>query len=226
MQQKTPIIIILGVVVIAAGAWFYFSGEKMPEQESSPESSDIVARVNGQDIDRDELEALEMQIAAGQGMDVSSLDAATRSQLQEQTLDNLIAQTLIQQKAGEMDITAAEADIDAQMESIKAQFEDEAGYQAALDQQGLSEADLRSQIADDMVIQAYIEQAFDIESVTATEEEIEAEYEQAAAANENFPELSEVRGQIESSIIQQKQQQIVNEHVQELREEANIEILI
>jgi len=226
MQQKILIIVIVGIIAVAAGAWFYFSGGEMPGQESSSESPDVVARVNGQDIGQAELEASEAQIAAGQGVEVSSLDAETRSQLREQALDNLISRALIQQKAKEMGIAAAEVDIDAQIESIKAQFEDEAGYQATLNQEGLSEAELRSQIADEMVIRAYIEQALDLESVTATEEEVRAEYEQAAAANEGFPELSEVRGQIESSIIQQKQQQLITQHIQGLYAEADVEILI
>ena len=226
MQQKILIIVIVGIIAVAAGAWFYFSGGEMPGQESSSESPDVVARVNGQDIGQAELEASEAQIAAGQGVEVSSLDAETRSQLREQALDNLISRALIQQKAKEMGIAAAEADIDAQIESIKAQFEDEAKYQATLNQEGLSEAKLRSQIADEMVIRAYIEQALDLESVTATEEEVGAEYEQAAAANEGFPELSEVRGQIESSVIQQKQQQLITQHIQGLYAEADVEILI
>jgi len=226
MQQKILIIVIVGIIAVAAGAWFYFSGGEMPGQESSSESPDVVARVNGQDIGQAELEASEAQIAAGQGVEVSSLDAETRSQLREQARDNLISRALIQQKAKEMGIAAAEADIDAQIESIKAQFEDEAGYQATLNQEGLSEAKLRSQIADEMVIRAYIEQALDLESVTATEEEVGAEYEQAAATNEGFPELSEVRGQIESSIIQQKQQQLITQHIQGLYAEADVEILI
>jgi len=226
MQQKILIIVIVGIIAVAAGAWFYFSGGEMPGQESSSESPDVVARVNGQDIGQAELEASEAQIAAGQGVEVSSLDAETRSQLREQALDNLISRALIQQKAKEMGIAATEADIDAQIESIKAQFEDEAGYQATLNQEGLSEAELRSQIADEMVIRAYIEQALDLESVTATEEEVGAEYEQAAAANEGFPELSEVRGQIESSVIQQKQQQLITQHIQGLYAEADVEILI
>jgi flagellar basal body-associated protein FliL len=226
MQQKTLIIVIVGIVAVAAGAWFYFSGGEAPEQEASSESLNVVARVNGQDISRAELEASEAQIAAGQGIEVSSLDAETRSQLQEQALNNLISQVLIQQKAEEMSIAASEADIDAQIDSIKAQFEDEAGYRAALSQEGLSEAELRSQIADDVVIQTYVAQELDIESVTATEEEIEAEYEQAAAANEGFPELSEVRGRVESSIIQQKQQQLISQHIRALQEAADIKILI
>jgi parvulin-like peptidyl-prolyl isomerase len=226
MKQKILFIIIIGVIVIAAGVWFYFSSEETSEQEGLSESSDIVARVNSQDIGRAELEAFEAQIAAGQGIEVSSLDEETRNQLQEQALDNLISQTLVQQKAEEMGIVATEADIDTQIESIKAQFEDEAEYQEALNQEGFSEAELRKDVADDIVAQKYIDQAIDFESVTVTEEEIEAEYDRVAEANEDLPELSEVRDQIESSIIQQKQQQIVSQHILALQEAADIEILI
>jgi len=85
---------------------------------------------------------------------------------------------------------------------------------------------LRSRIAADIVIQSYIEQTLDLNSITATEEEIEAEYELAASQNEGFPELSEVRDQIESSIVQEKQQQMITQHIQGLYSEAEVEVLI
>jgi len=226
MQQKTLLVAIIGIVIVAAGAWFFFSNGEAPSQNGMPEISDTVARVNGEDIIRTELENSEAQIAAQQGIDLASLDTAGREQLQAQALDGLIANTLIQQAAANSGIIATEADIDAQIELIKGQFPDDAQFQEALSGQGLSEADLREQVKGEVAIQAYLEQTLDLAAITVTDEEVNALYEQESAVTEDVPPLEDVRGQIESFVIQQKQQELFAAHIQELRSNADIEILI
>jgi FKBP-type peptidyl-prolyl cis-trans isomerase (trigger factor) len=226
MQQKTLLIAIVGVLAVAGGAWFFFSDGESPSQDGTPNLSDTVARVNGESITRTELENSEAQIAAQQGIDIASLDAVSREQLQTQALDGLIANTLIQQAVTSSGLTTTEADIDAQIETIKSQFPDDAQFQEALSGQGLSEAELREQVRGEITTQAYFEQTLDIASITVTEEEVQALYEQEAATTEDIPPLEDVRGQIESFVIQQKQQELLAAHIQELSSNADIEILI
>jgi FKBP-type peptidyl-prolyl cis-trans isomerase (trigger factor) len=226
MQQKSLLIAIIGILVVAVGAWFFFSNGGPPSQDEMPDLSDTAARVNGEDITRTELESSEAQIAAQQGIDAASLDTTGREQLQEQALDGLIENTLIQQAAANSGLTATEADVDTQIELLKGQFSDDAQFQEALIGQGLSEADLREQVRGEVVVQAYLEQTLDLASITVTDEEITALYEQESAVTEDIPPLEDVRGQIESFVIQQKQQELLAAHVQELRSNADIEILI
>jgi len=226
MQKKSLVIAIIGVAVVAGAAWFYLSDTEIPGWGISLNKSEAAARVNGEDITMAEVEEYEGQIAVNQGFDIASLGEDDRAALQEQALDTLISRLLVKQAAAEAGITAADADVDGQLESIKGQFESNAAYQEALSQEGLTESSLRSRIAADIVIQSYIEQTLDLDSIMATEEEIEAEYDLAASQNEGFPELSEVRDQIESSIIQEKQQQMITQHIQGLYSEAEVEVLI
>jgi len=226
MHKKSLVIAIVGVAVVAGAAWFYLSDTEMPGWGTSLNKSEAAARVNGEDITMAELEEYEEQIAVGQGFDIASLEEGDRIQLQEQALDTLISRTLVRQAAANVGITASDADVDERMEGIKSQFEGDAAYQEALSQEGLTESGLRSRIAADMVIQSYIEQTLNLDSIVATEEEIGAEYELAASQNEGFPELSAVREQIESSIIQEKQQQMITQHIQGLYAEAEVEVLI
>lgn len=226
MQKKSLVIAIIGVAVVAGAAWFYLSDTEIPGWGISLNKSEAAARVNGEDITMAEVEEYEGQIAVSQGFDIASLGEDDRAALQEQALDTLISRLLVKQAAAEAGITAADADVDGQLESIKSQFESNAAYQEALSQEGLTESSLRSRIAADIVIQSYIEQTLDLDSIMATEEEIEAEYDLAASQNEGFPELSEVRDQIESSIIQEKQQQMITQHIQGLYSEAEVEVLI
>jgi FKBP-type peptidyl-prolyl cis-trans isomerase (trigger factor) len=226
MQQKTLLMAIVGILVVAAGAWFLFSNGGALSENGTPELSDTVARINGEDITRTELENSEAQIAIQQGIDTASLDAAGREELQSQALDALIANALIQQAVVNAGITATEADVDAQVALIKGQFPDDAQFQEALSGQGLSESDFREQVRGDVAAQAYLEQTLDLASITVADEEINAFYEQESAVTENIPPLEDVRGQIESLVIQQKQQELLAAHVQELRLNADIEILI
>jgi parvulin-like peptidyl-prolyl isomerase len=226
MQQKTVLIAIVVLLVVAVGAWFFISkGESSPQNDTS-ELSDAVALVNGEEITRTELENSEAQLATQQEIDVASLDATGREQLQTQALDALIANTLIQQAVARSGLTATEEDINAQIETVKSQFPDEAQFQEALLGQGLSEADLREQVRGEVVTQRYLNQTLDLASVTVTDEEVSALYEQEAAVTEDVPPLPDVRGQIESFVIQQKQQELLVVHIQELRSVADIEILI
>jgi len=226
MQQKILLVGLVGLLVVAAGAWFFISNGGTPAQNGSSELSDAVARVNGEEITRTELENSAALLAAQQGADVASLDAANRAQLQTQALDVLIANTLVQHAAASSGLTASEADIDTQIETIKSQFPDDAQFQEVLLGQGLSEADLREQVAGELAQQAYLEQTLDLASVMVTEEEVNALYQQEAAAVEDVPPLEEVREQIELFVIQQKQQELLAAHIQELRLAADIEILI
>jgi len=224
MQQKTILLIIIGILVVAAGAWLLFFGGEASPQNSTQDPADVIARVNDQSITRAELDNLEAQIAQQQGIDKASLDASGREQLQAQTLDALISNALLLQAT--VAVTVAESDIDAQVETIRGQFSDEAQFQEALSDQGLSEEDLREQVRGEIATQVYLEQVLDLESISVSEEEVATLYEQEAAVSEDVPPLEEVRGQIEAFVAQQKQQELLAAHIQELRADADIEIFI
>jgi len=226
MQSKKILILIIAVIVITAGLWTYYSNKDKAVDNDLSEIPDIVAYVNNEDITKADLEISETQLAAGQGIEIMSLDNETRKQLQNQALDILISSALIEQAAANSGITASEDDINSELKAIKDQFEDDAKYQEALLQQGMSESDLRSQIVVNVVSNKYIGQVINIESIKATEEEINALYEKEAAITEELPPLVEVHDQIESFIIQQKQQELFSKHIQELRALADIKILI
>jgi len=136
---------------------------------------------------------------------------------------------LLKQGAKKLGITAEENKIDEQMEAIRQQFENDAAFQDALKTQNLTKEELRKQVSDDIIFRAYFEQKVNMESITATDEEIKEAYDQALTANADapgFPALEDVRSQIEVSIIQQKQQEKTEQFIAVLRAQAEIEILI
>lgn len=226
MPKKELLIGVIGIAVVAVGAWFYFTQRDTTETGDSAEVSDTAARVNGEVISRTKLVESEAQIASGRQLDIKTLDNASLQQLQTQALDSLVGNTLIKQATAAAGIVTSEADVDAELAAIKARFADDAAYQQALTDQATTEAELRSEISAGKAAQTYLEQTLDLASITVTEEEISELYDQQATTTADLPPLEEVRDQIESYTRQQKQQELIVAHVAVLRAAANVEILI
>lgn len=225
MQQKTLIAIVIGVLVVLAGAYFYFIKDTNLSKEDNSDSSAVVARVNGVEITQNDLDAYELKMLADQQIDKASLDEEALGQLKAQALDSLVSQSLLEQAVKKDGTKVSKSDIDEQIETIKGQFENEEAYQNALSAQGTTEDILRTEIERDLVTQKYLEKVLDLESITVSEEEIQALYDQESAVNENLAELSEISEQIKAFIIQQKQQELFATYLQELKAGAEIEIL-
>lgn len=224
--MKKALIAVVVLAVLAAGGWYVWSyGVPMPPQNEE-ETGSAVAVVNGEELSRQNLEALEAQIAASQGVAIASLDAQTRTQLRAQAVETLVSQVLLRQAAESAGVVPTAAEVDAQVTLIKEQFESVEAFAAALAAQSITEAELRTQVSTELTTQAYLEQQLKLSALTATEEEVDAAYETLAAAEEDAPALEEVREQIENFVIQQKQQRLLEQLLQRLRAEAQIEILV
>jgi FKBP-type peptidyl-prolyl cis-trans isomerase (trigger factor) len=210
--MQTKIIIAAIILIIAtAGAWMYYSNTQsspslIPTDDTQEERTSIVATVNGEEITREQFETIKAQVAAQQGFDVNTLDEATLAQLDTEILESLISQALLRQAALDTGVTVPAEDIDAQVATVEQQFESIDAYQAALAAEGLTDESLRSQIERDLRTQAYLEQELQLSTITATEEEVNAAYE-AVAAGQDVPPLTEVYAQVETMVIEQKQQE-------------------
>jgi len=219
--------IVAAVVVAAAviaGAWFFFFRDAAPEELGGLPAT--VAVVNSEDVSREDYEAVERNVVAGQGIDMAVLDEETRTALRRQILDSVISQRLVRQAAVGAGATADPAAIETEFAAIRAQFESDEAFTTALAAEAMTEDDLRGQIADNLMTQAYLESELKLSTFTATNEEIQAMYTEVAAGGAEVPPLEEVRDQVEALVLQQKQQEEVAALVERLRAEAEIEVLI
>jgi parvulin-like peptidyl-prolyl isomerase len=116
---------------------------------------DVVAKVNGQAIKKDDLlkgaQVVQMQLAQ-RGQPV-----ALTPDVYRRVLDELIGITLLQQEAKAQHIGPTEQELDQQVAARKKQFPSEDVYQKALKQTGLTEALLRQQTRDQLAVQKYVE---------------------------------------------------------------------
>ncbi|MFW6190279.1 MAG: SurA N-terminal domain-containing protein, partial [Candidatus Bipolaricaulota bacterium] len=143
-------------------------------------------------------------------------------------LDQLIDQTLAEQKVEEMGITVSEDDVQSEIDSIieeNEQFESEEDLDSYLQEnQKSSLDDFRSRIKESLRTEKLREEVTG--EIDVTEEEVEEFYEQNKAnytdEEGNEQPLSEVKDQVRSSLESQKQDEAYNEWLEEVREEADI----
>jgi peptidyl-prolyl cis-trans isomerase C len=131
-------------------------GALQEEQAMKPEKLPaIVARVNGKPLKREEL------IQAAQVMQMQRAQHGQRvvptSAFYRRVLDDLIAFTLIQQDAKAQGVTASAAEVQQQVDARKRTFPSEDAYKKALAKAGMTEAILREEADNQIVVQKFLE---------------------------------------------------------------------
>jgi|AntRauTorckE6833_2_1112554.scaffolds.fasta_scaffold06238_7 peptidyl-prolyl cis-trans isomerase SurA len=221
-MKKVIAIVVAVILLVLAGFALITMGDRGGAVVDSTDETAIVI-VDGEIITQSEYDVFLAQVAAEQGVDVSTLDEATLAQLRVQVIDALISGRLLQQAAEEAGVEATDEAVETQLTQLKSQFPDEAAYEEELVAQGLTEEDLRTNIRQDMEVQTYLDEILNFNSITVTDEEVAEAYVEISA-NEDVPPLEEISAQLESLLIQQKQQVVVAEHLAELRAAADVEV--
>jgi peptidyl-prolyl cis-trans isomerase C len=173
MVHRTPakVFFLIPVLLLASTAFLFSSGSK---QKSA------VASVNGVLIPKAyverEIRRFEEQ-AHSQGQLV---DESQREQLNRQALDTLIDIELLYQESQRRGFEVTEERIEEQVNGLRTQFGDEEGYAAALEQIGISDAELRSEFRRQLAIQDMIDTDI-APSTSVSEQESTDFYEQNPA---------------------------------------------
>jgi peptidyl-prolyl cis-trans isomerase C len=118
---------------------------------------DVVAKVNGKEIKKDELltqaRAMQAQVAQmSNGQQVPQLD----ERFFQQVLDSMIAQVLLLEDAKAQGVTVSDDELKPQMAALRGRFPNEAEYKKALEQQGLTDKKLQEKMRQEAVIQKYV----------------------------------------------------------------------
>lgn len=206
---------------------------QMPEADVS-DVPDVVATVNGEDITKDEFTAIyegQLQQAAMQpqstGQEVDQ--AALKTQVANQLVDN----RLLLQGASEAGIEPTDADIDATLEEIAQQNGLGSGDEVVttLEQQGMSEEDVRKDASSQFMLTTFIEQEAGI--TEPTEEELRTQYdqlveqqEQAGGDTSQVPPFEEAKEQLAQQAVTQQQNEAATTIAAELREAGDVTVNI
>lgn len=194
---------------------------------ASLEANAPVAIVNGEDIKATDLESgIEQlsQAAIQQGFDAT--DPEVQGEIRSQAVDMIINTTLLEQEAVRNNIDIDDAAIDARIAELAESAGSEEALLARLAEFEIDEAQLRTDVSDELTIRALLDTVFIETGITVTEEEIVQVYNNAVAANgdQPLPPLTEVAAQIEQQLKQTKEQEAIEAYVQELRASADIVI--
>lgn len=226
------LLFVVGLVLAACSTAPSEEGKK-EEDKSEENKSEVVATVNGEEITRDyyetQLEAIKTSYK-NQGMNIDDLDDDMKKQMEESVLDQIINTEVLLQTAEDEGVAVEQSEVDAELEGLKSQFQDEAQYKEALEANNVSEDTLKEQLKDELTITKYLDTQ--IGEIKASAEEVEAAYEeykaQVESQEQKAEELEAIQPQIEQQVIAQKKNEEVSKIIEKLRKEneENIEVLL
>ena len=157
--------------------------------------ADAVAVVDGDEIARSDYEALISQAKKSYQSQKREFPAAGSQELQ--TLRNQIVQYLVQreqfeQEAADLGIEVTDEQVDARLEQILKQYfaGDRAKYEQQLTAQGMTDAQVRSEVRAQIVSERVFEQV--TKDVKVTDDDVKAHYEKNASQYSR-PESRDVR---------------------------------
>jgi peptidyl-prolyl cis-trans isomerase C len=117
----------------------------------------VVARVNGQEIKKDELLKEVKGVQARMAQQGAPAEATAPAGLYHQVLDGMIARTLLESDAKAQGIAVTDDEVKKQLEQVKGQFPNPEAYTKALASEGLTEAQLQENFKRQMAVQKYIQ---------------------------------------------------------------------
>lgn len=213
------------------------SGSDAAQAAPKPDLSgvpDVVAQVNGEKISKAEFtkiyESQFQQLAMQAQMTGQPLD---QEQLKKQTAEGLVGTKLLIQDAKAKKIQASEKDVNAAMDKIaKANKLDRKGFLAALQKQGMDEAEVKSQLGTQVRVQELLAEKYG--TFTASEKELKAAYKQAreqqaqmpseAGGAAKLPSYKELKPQLKEQLETQKESEASQKLVAELKKTADVKI--
>ena len=160
-------------------------------QRKSPSDRELVAKVDGQPIFRDQVERV-YRSRQGAGSDTNSQEEAWSFKLN--VLDELINNQILVDHASHAGITVSEAEVDNKVAELQSPYSAEE-FQKRLRDQGLEMEDLRKEVRRNIIITKLINKEI-ISNIKITDADIAAYYERNKA-NFNVPETAYHLAQIE-----------------------------
>lgn len=192
---------------------------------NSPDTPDIVARVNGMEIARSEFEtelAFEISVFTRQGMELSAQDRETLKKL---VVERLINNRLLLDAAQAAGITPDTVDVEASVLAIVRLYGDEDALAQELEVSGLTMDRFRMLVTEALIIEELFEAKLQLSAVQVTEEEIAAEVEKFLAAVGDVEELEDdlVWEYVANELARQKAEDLKYQFIKQLRDNSEIE---
>lgn len=182
MRDKMKFVIIIVVAAMAGGAlWAAGSALLTGRQINQAQAAPVVATVNGYSITVYDLYNAYIRFLQQLEQQQGPIPGRAHEAVRFQALEALVDSIVVNQEIEKRQLTASEAEIDAELQKIIAAFPSEEDYKAQLEAVGLSEAVLRSQLAYQIKIDKLQNEITAHHEVT--EEEVKQAYERVRASH-------------------------------------------
>lgn len=238
-KSKTPfngmkyLIAFLIVAIIALGLIFVlekdgristglFSGVIENMENSKP-----AAKVNGVAIPHKDFKSSYdqlLKIGQNQGMDVT--DPEVIAEFNSQAIETLINGELLRQAALEKGMTASEEEIETRFGEISDSLGGEEVLATRMEEFGITEVSLKRDIENEILIQGLFDQELGEGDEEVSDEEVAEFYNSLGGEGAGLPPLEEVSADIKEQIVFERKQLQISEYIDQLRSEAEIEVLI
>lgn len=216
------------IVVFSLVVFLVACGSKTEEKESLEftdeeivKDDQIVATINGTEITGEEYNSIYVQTKVRlhqYRQDVSDLDF-----LKERTLNTLIDQELLRQDARRIGISVSEEEVQNRFTEAKEEVSEEQ-FSSFLEQNQLTETEFKDQLYLAILHEKYLQS--EMPKIEITEEEIKELYEEKKDENKNFPDYEDIAEMLKQEIMMQKEQAAFQGKIEQLRKNAEIEIMI
>ncbi len=230
--NKTKVIagaLIVAALLVAAGAyWFYTNKMASTAMVGGVEYPAVVAVVNGEEVRVAEFQQSYDQaaaIAVQQGFDPAT-DPEVAAEVKNQAVTILVNTVLMMQKAIEGGFTATDEQVEAEVAKLESQFGGAEQLASVLAGAGLDDAAMRSDLRDQLIVDAYLKSTPEVQALVVTDEEVRSYYDTAAAQMEAAPAFEEVEAQVREQLLYEKQGAATNAVIERVRAESTIEVKI
>ena len=157
--------------------------------------------------------------AKQQGADIT--DPAIATEIQKQSFQMLIDNTLLLTAAKDSGATATQAEIDKTYAGLVEQMGGEDKITEQLITLGITLEELKSNIRDRIIVDSYIASVSDASTLKVSDDEIKTFY--AGLPSDKVPPLAQIKTQIETQLAGQKKQEALKKIIADLHTKAKIE---
>lgn len=154
---------ILCTILLALVATRLFAAE-------TPPPAGTIALVNGESITRAQLDMELKRVEKQAQMKQNPIDPSNLGQIKKELLETLINRELLYQESRKKGYVIQPAELDSEFESIKARFANQQGFQQALTDMDITEADFKEQVKRGLSIQKLLGKEI-YEKLVVTDEE-------------------------------------------------------
>jgi peptidyl-prolyl cis-trans isomerase C len=169
-MRVLPLIAALVFSAAAAGA----QQQTEPVKPVPTPLPDVVARVNGEAISKDDLDRAVKELEANAG---NSVPADQRDRVFRGVLDQLIGYRLLIQETKTRNTAVADTELDARITEIQKQFPSEEAFRQVLEQRDLTLQQLRDDVRDDLRVSKLLQAEID-PKISVNAEQVAAFYQQ------------------------------------------------